>query len=394
MQTAPTSPATGIDKAGQANESATTVKETEPSRATTQAINAAPAAQQAPQTLGTPALSTSQPSDGAVAQAAEQSAEAAQETSPIEQDSQPAPAAPAMEAAPKLTDATIQPSKGQVTTGAVAAQPQIQPEASEPDAGPVAEKGEQPLAEKKVAEGAQRPQAAEKKVAEQVGVTTKAPDQETSGTKNAGTETAAKVAPSQAGQGQTGSGDADKKGHPEQKPQDKGNDQLQPLGAAAAQPPVVTPAPQPEAKPSNLQNALHESILTQIKDGVVTHDGKGNGQMNIRLNPGELGELKIEVRMEDNRLKVEVHAENQTVKDLLMSNVENLKEALASKNFTMQGFDVSTGGGSFNGPLPEQKRNSRQQTPRTAKGGGYQDRESARVNYLTGDVNNLLDVRF
>lgn len=157
---------------------------------------------------------------------------------------------------------------------------------------------------------------------------------------------------------------------------------------------VTELAAQQEAKPVNLKGALHESLLSQIKDGKVTHDGKGNGEMSIRLNPGELGELKIQVRMEDNRLRVEVHADNRMVKDLLMSNLDSLKEALSSKNFTMEGFDVSTGGGS-NGPLPEEKGNSRQQpTHRPARGGGYATQEEGRVNYLTAEVNNLLDVRF
>ena len=157
-----------------------------------------------------------------------------------------------------------------------------------------------------------------------------------------------------------------------------------------------TEAPPPVAKPVNLNSALHDSILAQIKDGVVTHDDKGNGQMSIRLNPGELGELKIQVRMDDNRLRVEVQADNKMVKDLLLSNLDSLKDSLASKNFTMAGFDVSTGGGGFNSPLPEQKGSPRQQSQlRSARAGAYPDQGgSTRVSYLTGEVNNLLDVRF
>jgi len=151
----------------------------------------------------------------------------------------------------------------------------------------------------------------------------------------------------------------------------------------------------PETREAAPRSALHENILSQVRSGVVTHDGKGNGQMSIRLNPGELGELKIQVRMEDNRLKVEVQAENRMVKDLLISNLDSLKEALSGKNFTMEGFDVSTGGGGFNAPLNEERGNQRQQSPpRFARGAGYDGQQQARVNYLTGEVNNLLDVRF
>jgi Flagellar hook-length control protein len=150
-----------------------------------------------------------------------------------------------------------------------------------------------------------------------------------------------------------------------------------------------------EAKQAQARTPLHESILAQVKEGVVTHDGKGNGQMSIRLNPGELGELKIQVRMENNRLNVEVQADNRMVKDLLLGNLDSLKEALSGKNLTMDGFNVSTGGGGFNGPLNEERGNQKQQQPqRFARGAGYDGQDAPRVNYLTAEVNSLLDVRF
>ncbi|TGU74885.1 flagellar hook-length control protein FliK [Geomonas terrae] len=150
-----------------------------------------------------------------------------------------------------------------------------------------------------------------------------------------------------------------------------------------------------EAKQAQARTQLHESILAQVKEGVVTHDGKGNGQMSIRLNPGELGELKIQVRMENNRLNVEIQADNRMVKDLLLGNLDSLKEALSGKNLTMDGFNVSTGGGGFNGPLNEERGNQKQQQPqRFARGAGYDGQDAPRVNYLTAEVNSLLDVRF
>jgi flagellar hook-length control protein FliK len=236
--------------------------------------------------------------------------------------------------------------------------------------------------------------AAVRGVTEQADSKQNAPVEEV-GTKAASTAGTAKFVPFQGSTSQDGSGDPGKKGHPEQKAQVAAGAPVQPQGVGVQLEPVNTQAPLPEAKPVNLKSALHESILSQIKDGVVSQDFKGNGQMSIRLNPGELGELKIQVRMDDNRLHVEVHADNRMVKDLLLSNLDSLKDSLTSKNFTMEGFDVSTGGG-FNSPLPEQKENPRQQAfNRSARAGAYPDQgEETKVNYLTGEVNNLLDVRF
>jgi flagellar hook-length control protein FliK len=245
----------------------------------------------------------------------------------------------------------------------------------------------------RTASGARRPQAAESGRGAEAAVAPALGAEEGAGSKNAtASVSSAKSVPLQANLGQSGSGSAGK-GNDEHKAQGKGADQVQPMGFGVQEAPVAEAA-QPEAKPAGSKSALHDSILSQIKDGVVTHDGKGSSQISIRLNPGELGELKIQVRMEDNRLNIEVHADNRMVKDLLMSNLDTLKQALSGKNFTMEGFDVSTGGG-FNSPLPEERGNSRQQAMlRNAKSGGYPGEEEGRVNYVTEEVNNLLDVRF
>ncbi|GFO67307.1 hypothetical protein GMLC_08860 [Geomonas limicola] len=195
--------------------------------------------------------------------------------------------------------------------------------------------------------------------------------------------------------GQDGFAENKQQGEAEQKAQVNQNAQAQLAGFTLKPESAGEAQVAAETKPTHLKD-LHESILSQIKDGVVTHDGKGNGELSIRLNPGELGELKIQVRMEDNRVRVEVQADNKMVKDLLMSNLDSLKDSLTSKNFTMEGFDVSTGGG-FNSPLQQQQGDAQQQRAwfKSARAGGYGgEAETTRVNYVTEEVNNLLDVRF
>jgi flagellar hook-length control protein FliK len=282
-------------------------------------------------------------------------------------------------------------------TGLVVEQHPARVENAAADAHPFAEKAGQVAADARepvVAEGARKPHLAERNAAQQMEVAPKAPVAETSGAKLAAADISGQDVSQPANSGQAAFGDAEQKGHSEQKAQGKSSEQLQPMGIGV-QPQVAAETAQAENKQAATKTALHESILSQVKDGVVTHDGKGNGQMSIRLNPGELGELKIDIRMVDNRLKVEVQAENRMVKDLLMGNLETLKEALTSKNLSMEGFDVSTGGGAFNSQLPEERRNTRQQPAlRLVKGGGYPGDNDGRVNYVTAEVNNLLDVKF
>lgn len=151
---------------------------------------------------------------------------------------------------------------------------------------------------------------------------------------------------------------------------------------------------QPSVKGTREDAALHRDVLAQIKQGTMVHDGKGNGTMSIRLNPGELGELKIQVHMEDNRFKVEVHAENRTVRDLLMNNLDTLKEALSGKDLAMEGFDVSTGGGDFFGRQAEQRESLMQQAmPKPVRLAGYEAVEERRFTYTTPAGGGLLDLR-
>jgi flagellar hook-length control protein FliK len=100
-----------------------------------------------------------------------------------------------------------------------------------------------------------------------------------------------------------------------------------------------------QSKVEEPRNALHESILAQVKASVVSHDGKGNGTITVRLNPAELGDLQVNVRIENQRVMVEVISDNRSVRDALMGNLDSLKETLLKQNLNMERFNVSSGGG-------------------------------------------------
>ncbi|MBI5655748.1 MAG: flagellar hook-length control protein FliK [Geobacter sp.] len=96
-------------------------------------------------------------------------------------------------------------------------------------------------------------------------------------------------------------------------------------------------APEGTATPSR------EQIVNQVKEKLAEHRFVADSsQVTIRLHPEQLGELKINVRMDDQKVRVEIVAENQTVKDALLQGADSLKEALARQNVSMERFDVST----------------------------------------------------
>lgn len=89
--------------------------------------------------------------------------------------------------------------------------------------------------------------------------------------------------------------------------------------------------------------SFSEHIHRQVREKLESGDYASNkGDITLKLHPEELGELKINLRMEDQRLKVEIVTENRAVKEALMQNLDTLKETLSRQNITMDRFNVST----------------------------------------------------
>lgn len=102
----------------------------------------------------------------------------------------------------------------------------------------------------------------------------------------------------------------------------------------------------PGAVPSDTsRTTLPEQVVQQVKDRLVNHETKpGSEQIVLRLSPEHLGELKVNLNLEGQRLKVEIVAENRMVRDSLMQHTDALKESLSRQNIKMESFDVTTGG--------------------------------------------------
>jgi flagellar hook-length control protein FliK len=90
-----------------------------------------------------------------------------------------------------------------------------------------------------------------------------------------------------------------------------------------------------------------EQVVQQVRDRLVNHETKpGSEQIVLRLSPEHLGELKVNLNLEGQRLKVEIVAENRMVRDSLMQHTDALKESLSRQNIKMDSFEVTTGGNS------------------------------------------------
>lgn len=62
--------------------------------------------------------------------------------------------------------------------------------------------------------------------------------------------------------------------------------------------------------------------------------------VRIRLNPPELGALRIEIRIDKGAMTAKIEAETEVARQLLTENLPQLKERLAESNITIEKFEI------------------------------------------------------
>jgi flagellar hook-length control protein FliK len=69
----------------------------------------------------------------------------------------------------------------------------------------------------------------------------------------------------------------------------------------------------------------------------------GSYQVNIRLQPEELGVVHVELHMEGSTVNVSLHADGDATRDMLRQNLGQLRQQLESGGLTTGRFDVGSG---------------------------------------------------
>jgi len=98
-----------------------------------------------------------------------------------------------------------------------------------------------------------------------------------------------------------------------------------------------TTAPQGETKLDPKQQIrLINRVASAVKS---TPPGQ---PIRIRLNPTELGALKLEIRVENGNMIAKVEAENSGTRQILLDNLPQLRERLAESNIQVERFEIDT----------------------------------------------------
>jgi flagellar hook-length control protein FliK len=81
-------------------------------------------------------------------------------------------------------------------------------------------------------------------------------------------------------------------------------------------------------------------LINQVGKQIARSVLRGDRIIRLQLKPPELGVMKVEVDMKDNILKLGMITENSSVKELLLSNVHELREALVQQGVKLEKLDI------------------------------------------------------
>jgi flagellar hook-length control protein FliK len=100
-----------------------------------------------------------------------------------------------------------------------------------------------------------------------------------------------------------------------------------------------------ESNDTSLKAPLPTYLIDQVGKQISRSILRGDRIVRLQLKPPELGRVKIRIDIKDNVLKLGMIAEHSSVKELLLSNVHELREALVSQGIKLENIDIQINAG-------------------------------------------------
>ena len=94
-------------------------------------------------------------------------------------------------------------------------------------------------------------------------------------------------------------------------------------------------------EPPVFTKSAQADTLRQIVNKAALNVGSGRSEFKIDLKPEALGHLKMQILTENNQVTVRILAENPLVKDMIESNLGQLKANFQNQGLEIEKFDVS-----------------------------------------------------
>jgi len=111
--------------------------------------------------------------------------------------------------------------------------------------------------------------------------------------------------------------------------------------------------------PSGL-NVATGTVVDQMATHFANTRPLESGTVNLRLHPQELGELRMEIKVEQDNIKAHIIAQTPQAQEMIDRHLPRLREALAQQGLHLQQIEVTVAGGDQSGGQRFQD-NSRQQ---------------------------------
>ena len=155
-----------------------------------------------------------------------------------------------------------------------------------------------------------------------------------------------------------------------------------------------------EAADPNGMPTVDRARFVHRVEGAMRAAHQGDGRIQVRLSPPDLGSVKIELALQNGVLSAKLEAETPAARNLLLESLPALRERLAQQDIQIEKFDVDVRqeGGGQQGSGQTDDRASQQSgerpsgRPRTATARTATDMPSARAVATTA-ANSGLDVR-
>jgi len=106
--------------------------------------------------------------------------------------------------------------------------------------------------------------------------------------------------------------------------------------------------------PRPVWHSLPAYLIDQVGRQISRSLLRGDRVIRLQLRPSELGAVKVEMDIKGNILKLGMIAENSSVKQLLLSNVHELRDALVEQGVKIEKLDVQINQ-NFNHSLADSK---------------------------------------
>ncbi len=114
--------------------------------------------------------------------------------------------------------------------------------------------------------------------------------------------------------------------------------------------------PHPLHAPLSLPPEAARNVVDQVIKGLMVHVGVDVQEMRLTLKPESLGEVLLQVRMEEGKMQAQIEVAQPAVKAAVEGQMADLRQALSARGIEVQNITVLTSGQSAT--LGERRGNS------------------------------------